>query len=191
VAAAQIVAMCRLKFGGLMPKESKLSLEQQAKTLSPRDFCYAVLNKVRCVCAHSHALIALALLLLASQPPRSGLSRSALRRSQSLMCSLYSRSFAVVIAQLPEELRDCVCIFYLALRGLDSVGEQSFRVPLRCFSQTRTGSTGSLADLRFANVRNQSPPSIHALLLLPFFCQPRSETDSNSCCSSCFAQRTT
>lgn len=32
-----------------------------------------------------------------------------------------SRSFAVVIQQLPDELRDPVCIFYLALRGLDSV----------------------------------------------------------------------
>lgn len=32
-----------------------------------------------------------------------------------------SRSFAVVIQQLPEELRDAICIFYLALRGLDSV----------------------------------------------------------------------
>lgn len=32
-----------------------------------------------------------------------------------------SRSFAVVIQQLPEELRDAVCIFYLVLRGLDSV----------------------------------------------------------------------
>lgn len=32
-----------------------------------------------------------------------------------------SRSFAVVIQQLPEELRDPVCIFYLVLRGLDSV----------------------------------------------------------------------
>lgn len=32
-----------------------------------------------------------------------------------------SRSFAVVIQQLPEQLRDPVCIFYLVLRGLDSV----------------------------------------------------------------------
>jgi farnesyl-diphosphate farnesyltransferase len=32
-----------------------------------------------------------------------------------------SRSFAVVIQQLPEELKDAVCIFYLVLRGLDSV----------------------------------------------------------------------
>src|ERR1700739_80550 len=32
-----------------------------------------------------------------------------------------SRSFAVVIQQLPKDLRDPVCIFYLVLRGLDSV----------------------------------------------------------------------
>ncbi len=32
-----------------------------------------------------------------------------------------SRSFAVVIQQLPEMLKDAVCIFYLVLRGLDSV----------------------------------------------------------------------
>lgn len=32
-----------------------------------------------------------------------------------------SRSFAIVIQQLPEQLKDVVCIFYLVLRGLDSV----------------------------------------------------------------------
>ena len=32
-----------------------------------------------------------------------------------------SRSFAIVIQQLPEELKDPVCVFYLVLRGLDSV----------------------------------------------------------------------
>lgn len=32
-----------------------------------------------------------------------------------------SRSFAVVIQQLPEKLKDPVCVFYLVLRGLDSV----------------------------------------------------------------------
>ncbi len=35
--------------------------------------------------------------------------------------SKVSRSFAVVIQQLPVELRDPVCIFYLVLRGLDSI----------------------------------------------------------------------
>ena len=32
-----------------------------------------------------------------------------------------SRSFSFVIEELPEELKDVVCIFYLILRGLDSV----------------------------------------------------------------------
>jgi farnesyl-diphosphate farnesyltransferase len=32
-----------------------------------------------------------------------------------------SRSFAVVIQQLPPELRNSVCIFYLTLRGLDTI----------------------------------------------------------------------
>ena len=36
-----------------------------------------------------------------------------------------SRSFAAVIQQLPEELRDAVCIFYLVLRGLDSIEDDT------------------------------------------------------------------
>jgi len=40
-----------------------------------------------------------------------------------------SRSFAVVIQQLPKALQDPVCIFYLVLRGLDSVeDDMSFDV---------------------------------------------------------------
>lgn len=31
------------------------------------------------------------------------------------------RSFAVVIQQLPPELRDAICVFYLVLRALDTV----------------------------------------------------------------------
>jgi farnesyl-diphosphate farnesyltransferase len=46
-----------------------------------------------------------------------------------------SRSFAVVIQQLPVELRDPVCVFYLVLRGLDSVEDdmtypEELRLPL-------------------------------------------------------------
>lgn len=41
-----------------------------------------------------------------------------------------SRSFAAVIRQLPDELRDPVCIFYLVLRGLDSI-EDDARLPAR------------------------------------------------------------
>src|SRR4051812_17967610 len=50
-----------------------------------------------------------------------------------------SRSFAIVIQQLPEKLKDPVCVFYLVLRGLDSVEddmefEAAKRLPmLRCF----------------------------------------------------------
>jgi len=40
-----------------------------------------------------------------------------------------SRSFATVIRQLPDELRDPVCIFYLVLRGLDSI-EDDATLPL-------------------------------------------------------------
>lgn len=39
-----------------------------------------------------------------------------------------SRSFAVVIRQLPEDLRDSVCVFYLVLRGLDTV-EDDMGIP--------------------------------------------------------------
>ncbi len=40
-----------------------------------------------------------------------------------------SRSFAVVIQQLPPELRNSVCIFYLTLRGLDTI-EDDMNLPL-------------------------------------------------------------
>jgi farnesyl-diphosphate farnesyltransferase len=45
-----------------------------------------------------------------------------------------SRSFAVVIQQLPQPLRDAVCVFYLVLRGLDTVEDdmaldEDFKVP--------------------------------------------------------------
>ena len=39
-----------------------------------------------------------------------------------------SRSFAVVIQQLPKELQDPVCLFYLILRGLDTV-EDDMSIP--------------------------------------------------------------
>jgi farnesyl-diphosphate farnesyltransferase len=40
-----------------------------------------------------------------------------------------SRSFAAVIMQLGEELRDAVCIFYLVLRGLDTI-EDDMSIPM-------------------------------------------------------------
>jgi hypothetical protein len=39
------------------------------------------------------------------------------------------RSFAVVIQQLPNPLRDAICIFYLVLRGLDTV-EDDMAIPV-------------------------------------------------------------
>ena len=40
----------------------------------------------------------------------------------------FARSFAVVIQQLPNPLRDAVCVFYLVLRGLDTV-EDDMAIP--------------------------------------------------------------
>lgn len=57
------------------------------------------------------------------------------------MLNRVSRSFAVVIQQLPERLRDAVCVFYLVLRALDTVEDDmalpdDVKVPLlRCFHE--------------------------------------------------------
>lgn len=45
------------------------------------------------------------------------------------MLNRVSRSFAMVIQQLPEKLRDPVCVFYLVLRALDTV-EDDMALPL-------------------------------------------------------------
>lgn len=77
---------------------------------------------------------------------------SAARRAKSLpqdanlafcydMLNKVSRSFAVVIQQLPQDLRDPVCIFYLVLRALDTIEDdmaisQEVKIPLlRCFHE--------------------------------------------------------
>ena len=39
--------------------------------------------------------------------------------------SKVSRSFSVVIQQLPEELKDVICVFYLVLRALDSIEDDT------------------------------------------------------------------
>ena len=44
------------------------------------------------------------------------------------MLNKVSRSFAIVIQQLPHELQDAVCIFYLVLRALDTV-EDDMSIP--------------------------------------------------------------
>ncbi|PSC75034.1 Squalene synthase [Micractinium conductrix] len=57
------------------------------------------------------------------------------------MLNRVSRSFAVVIQQLPEGLRDAICVFYLVLRALDTVEDDmaldaKIKVPLlRCFHE--------------------------------------------------------
>jgi len=59
------------------------------------------------------------------KPSDESISELANRLSDKDFCyevlTKVSRSFAVVIQQLPEELRDPVCIFYLTLRALDSI----------------------------------------------------------------------
>lgn len=45
------------------------------------------------------------------------------------MLNKVSRSFAIVIQELPTELRDAICIFYLVLRGLDTI-EDDMNIPL-------------------------------------------------------------
>ena len=64
-----------------------------------------------------------------------------------------SRSFAIVIQQLPDELKDPVCVFYLVLRGLDSVEDDMTypigkRLPLlRNFHQKLQDSTWNIENV--------------------------------------------
>lgn len=45
------------------------------------------------------------------------------------MLNRVSRSFAIVIQQLPVDLRDSICVFYLVLRALDTV-EDDMAIPV-------------------------------------------------------------
>jgi hypothetical protein len=47
------------------------------------------------------------------------------------MLNKVSRSFAIVIEQLGDELRNAICIFYLVLRGLDTVGMFSSQTQIK------------------------------------------------------------
>ena len=65
--------------------------------------------------------------------------------------NVVSRSFAVVIQQLPAELRDPVCVFYLVLRGLDSVEDDmtyavADKIPLLCTFYTKLLIDGWCVD---------------------------------------------
>lgn len=58
----------------------------------------------------------------------SWLSRANVYKSHHVILLLSCISFAVVIQQLPSKLRDAICIFYLVLRGLDTV-EDDMAIP--------------------------------------------------------------
>ncbi|KAG7666618.1 putative Squalene synthase LSS [Nannochloris sp. 'desiccata'] len=66
------------------------------------------------------------------------------------MLNRVSRSFAVVIQQLPERLRDAVCVFYLVLRALDTVEDDmaisdDIKIPLlRCFHEKSHDKTWNM-----------------------------------------------
>jgi len=65
-------------------------------------------------------------------PSKEPLSELALVTDDKEFCytalNKVSRSFAMVIQQLPEDLKDAVCIFYLVLRALDTV-EDDMKFP--------------------------------------------------------------
>lgn len=66
-------------------------------------------------------------------PPKVPLGQLAQTLDDRAFCyaalSKVSRSFSVVIQQLPENLKDPVCIFYLVLRALDTI-EDDMKFPL-------------------------------------------------------------
>jgi farnesyl-diphosphate farnesyltransferase len=75
------------------------------------------------------------------------------------MLNKVSRSFAIVIEQLGDELRNAICIFYLVLRGLDTVGRIEYSVSLM-YSQ--------LIDLFFPEDDMAIDKETKATLLLNF-----------------------
>lgn len=84
--------------------------------------------------ARPSELTAILKVKLAGQPLKYNkpLNELASRLSDKEFCyaalNKVSRSFAVVIRQLPDDLKDAVCVFYLVLRGLDSV-EDDMNIP--------------------------------------------------------------
>lgn len=64
-----------------------------------------------------------------------------------------SRSFAGVIAQLPQELRKCVCVFYLVLRALDTVEDEMDLSRFERYRHDAVDSKGSDHD-REAQLRD-------------------------------------
>ncbi|KAG2235941.1 farnesyl-diphosphate farnesyltransferase [Thamnidium elegans] len=56
-----------------------------------------------------------------AQRLKQSLAQDALKKRCYEFLNMTSRSFAAVIQELDEELRDAVCLFYLVLRGLDTI----------------------------------------------------------------------
>eukprot|EP00878_Enallax_costatus_P022101 GHUV01023436.1.p1 GENE.GHUV01023436.1~~GHUV01023436.1.p1 ORF type:complete len:325 (+),score=79.94 GHUV01023436.1:206-1180(+) len=85
------------------------------------------MGKLGDVLAHPEELVPLARIYIASkqvtklpEDPKLAFCYDMLNR--------VSRSFAIVIQQLPNPLRDAICVFYLVLRGLDTV-EDDMAIP--------------------------------------------------------------
>lgn len=66
-------------------------------------------------------------------PPKEPLDKLAQKLDDKAFCyaalGKVSRSFSVVIQQLPENLKDAVCVFYLVLRALDTI-EDDMQFPM-------------------------------------------------------------
>jgi farnesyl-diphosphate farnesyltransferase len=79
------------------------------------------------------ALLKLKIKGKAYAPPKEPLDELAQQLDDKSFCyaalGKVSRSFSVVIQQLPEDLKDAVCVFYLVLRALDTI-EDDMQLPL-------------------------------------------------------------
>lgn len=79
------------------------------------------------------ALLKLKIKGKAYAPPKEPLAELAQKLDDKAFCyaalGKVSRSFSVVIQQLPEDLKDAVCVFYLVLRALDTI-EDDMQFPL-------------------------------------------------------------
>lgn len=107
-------------------------------------FCYDILNRVsrRCVAPAARCSLGPCAARPApsagravnghggrrGHPARAASATNAGIASQQLTARRPPRSFAVVIQQLPNPLRDAICVFYLVLRGLDTV-EDDMAIP--------------------------------------------------------------
>jgi len=79
------------------------------------------------------ALLKLKIKGKAYAPPKEPLAELAQKLDDKAFCyaalGKVSRSFSVVIQQLPENLKDAVCVFYLVLRALDTI-EDDMQFPM-------------------------------------------------------------